>query len=381
MDLLRDLRTPRMRPPHRTALPLALPLVLALMATLALGACAGGQRSVAPLRPTASAVRWPVKTRSHVDLWLHGYALLLEDTAQVPLFDRGYRERVTVAKNARDLYTGFDSASRQLRTTLRARPGLEGAQFLALYFGSWEELQQAMTYFLKAEGDPARAANREVQGIVAFLAQQFPRAEDREWARQFVAALERERVGFFHDWWLSESRRRASGLAAGDSLWQSVWRPRLQPFLNATQQQNGDVIPSVGLGGEGRAVPAGKQASQYAVHWPATADSAEALLFTFAHEAVGAVVQVAVNDHLTPAQQRAGAGARLGAIGLVRGGALLVARIDPALGERYARFYLAQAGRALPATGALAALAEAFPMPEEMLASMRRQIDLAFGGI
>jgi hypothetical protein len=92
-------------------------------------------------------------------------------------------------------------------------------------------------------------------------------------------------------------------------------------------------------------------------------------------------VQVAVNDHLTPAQQRTGAGARLGAIGLVRGGALLVARIDPALGERYARFYLAQAGRALPATGALAALAEAFPMPEEMLASMRRQIDLAFGGI
>jgi hypothetical protein len=122
-------------------------------------------------------------------------------------------------------------------------------------------------------------------------------------------------------------------------------------------------------------------ASQYAVHWPTSAADAEGLLFTFAHEAAGAVVQVAVNDHLTPAQQRAGAGARLGTIGLVRGGALLVSRLDPALGERYARFYLAQAGLAVPASGALAALAEAFPMPEEMLASMRRQIDLAFGGI
>ncbi|MFM9013396.1 MAG: hypothetical protein ACKORK_07335 [Gemmatimonadota bacterium] len=356
-------------------------VLLALVVALALGACAGGQTSVAPLRPTVSTVRWPVKARPHVDLWLHGYALLLEDTAQVPLFDRGYRERVTVAKNARNLYTGFDSASRQLRTTLRARPGLEGAQFLALYFGSWDELQQAMGYFLKAEGDPARASNREVQGIVAFLAQQFPRAEDRDWARRFVAALESERSTFFHDWWLAESRRRSAGLTAGDSLWQSVWRPRLQPFLNATQQQNGDLIPSLVLGGEGRAVPAGKQASQYAVHWPTAADSAEALLFTFVHEAAGAVVQVAVTDHLTPVQQRAGAGARLATIGLVRGGALLVSRIDPALGERYARFYLAQAGVTVPASGALAALAEAFPMPEEMLASMRRQIDLAFGGI
>lgn len=356
-------------------------LTLTLLIATSLGACAGGQTSVTPLRPTGNTVRWPVKTRPHVDLWLHGFALLLEDTAQVPLFDRGYGERIIVAKNARNLYTGFDSASRQLRTTLRVRPGLAGAQFLALYFGSWDELQQAMGYFLKAEGDPARATNREVQGIVAFLAQQFPRAEDRDWARRFVAALESERSTFFHDWWLAESRRRAAGLAASDSLWQTVWRPRLQPFLNATQQQNGDLIPSMVLGGEGRAVPAGKQASPYAVLWPQSADSAEELLFTFAHEAAGTVVQVAVNDHLTPAQQRAGAGARLSTIGLVHGGALLVSRIDPALGERYARFYLMQAGRPVPPSGALAALAEAFPMPEEMLASMRRQIDLAFGGI
>jgi len=129
-------------------------------------------------------------------------------------------------------------------------------------------------------------------------------------------------------------------------------------------------------------VPAGKLASQYAVAWPATADSAEVLLFTFAHEAAGAVAQVAIADHLTPAQLRAGVGTRLAATGLVRAGALLVARIDAGLGERYARWYLAQAGQPMPAPGqALAALATAFPMPDEMLASMRRQIDLAFGGI
>ena len=93
------------------------------------------------------------------------------------------------------------------------------------------------------------------------------------------------------------------------------------------------------------------------------------------------MANVAVNDHLTPAQQREGVGAKLAATGLVRGGALLVSRIDAALGEPYARWYLQQAGRPVPQSGALEALAAAFPMPEEMIASMKRQIDLAFVGI
>jgi hypothetical protein len=349
---------------------------------LALAACAGPQRASDPLRPVSVGPKWPVKTREHVDLWLHGYALLLDDSATVPLFARGYRDLVTVEKNRRGVYTALDSTRRALATTLRERPGLEGAQFLAMYFGSWEELQRALGYFQRAEGDPQNASNPEVRGIVAFLAQQFPRKEDRDWVRRFAAALEGERTQFHHAWWVEQQRARQGGLAAADSLWQSRWRPALQPFLNATQQANGDLIPTVSLGGEGRSVPAGKLASQYAVAWPATADSAEVLLFTFAHEAAGAVAQVAIADHLTPAQLRAGVGTRLAATGLVRAGALLVARIDAGLGERYARWYLAQAGQPMPAPGqALAALATAFPMPDEMLASMRRQIDLAFGGI
>jgi hypothetical protein len=104
-------------------------------------------------------------------------------------------------------------------------------------------------------------------------------------------------------------------------------------------------------------------------------------LFVFAHEAAGAVATVAINDHLTPVQQREGMGTRLAPAGLVRGGALLVERIDPSLGEKYARWYLAQAGKPVPATDALAALADAFPMPAEMIESMRRQIRAAGSGI
>ncbi len=353
----------------------------ALTVTLTLGACAGTQTSAAPLRPVVRGPQWPVKTREHVDLWLHGFALLMEDTSAVPLFERGYGERVTIEKNKRGLYTAFDSSRSALAAMVRTRPVLEGAQFLALYFGTWEELRQAVDYFVNAEGDPAKATNRDVQGIIAFLAQQFPRKEDREFARRFTKALDGERTSFHHQWWLDEQRARTAALAAADSLWQSKWRPALQVYLNHTQQGNGDLIVSRVLGGEGRAVPAGKNASQYAVAWPSAADSADVLLFSFAHEAAGAVANVAVNDHLTPAQQREGTGAKLAATGLVRGGALLVARIDPALAERYARWYLGQAGKPVPSSGALEALAAAFPMPDEMIASMKRQIDLAFVGI
>ncbi len=375
MEVLRDLRT------QGDVIRRRFPLLLLAWSLLLLAACAGPQAPRDAQAPVLRGPNWPVKSREHVDLWLHGFALLLDDTASVPLFARGYREYITIEKNKRAVYTPLDSLRSSLAATLRARPALEGTQFLALYFGSWEEMQQAFTYFLKAEGAANRTGNREVAAIIAFLAQQYPRAEDRAFAARFVDALAAERAAFHHQWWVEEQRARGAGLARFDSLWQSTWRPALQPYLSHTKQQSGDLILSMVLGGEGRAVPAGKQQSQYAVAWPRTADSAEVALFVFAHEAASAVASVAIADHLTPAQQREGAGARLASAGLVRGGALLVERIDAALAERYARWYLAQAGKPAPTGDAMLALAEAFPMPTDMIESMRRQIRAAGSGI
>ena len=352
-----------------------------LIGTLLLAACAGGQRSAEPLRTNAvAAVQWPVKTREHVDLWLHGFALIQDDTALVPLFARGYRDAMTVIKNSRTVNSALDSTRTALASYVASNPAMLGAQFVPLYFASWDEMVRAFSYFQNAQGDPRRTTNAEVRGVVAFLAQQFPSPDDRDFARRFMLALTSERERFHHAWWVEEQRVRAPALARADSLWQVRWRPALQRYLNHTQQASGDLIPTIALGGEGRAVPAGKNASRYAIAWPRTVDSAEVMLFAFAHEAIGNVAQVAVNDHLTPVQQREGHGARYGSAGLVRGGALLVERIDPEMVQRYARWYLALAGR--PATdNVMTAFAAAFPMPEDMITSMRRQIDIAFGGI
>jgi hypothetical protein len=369
MEVLRHLRS------------LGLVVLGVALALSALAPAAGAQRRGRAEPTAAPAPQWPVKTREHVDLWLHGFALLQDDTATVPLFSRGYAERLTVLKNSRGLLTMLDTARASLAAHLEARPQLLGAQFVALHFGSWEEMTRAFEFLARADREPNRAVSLEVRAVIDLLTQYFPRPVDRDFARRFVAALQDERTVFHHEWWLAESRGRERALAAVDSLWQRRWRPPLQRYLNHTQQASGDLVLALTLGGEGRAIPAGKNANQYAVTWPATPDSAETLLFAFAHEVAGTIAQVAVDDNLTPAQKRAGAGAPIVSAGLVRGGALLVERVEPGMGERYARWYLAQMGRPAPEGTALDALAAAFPMPEEMLASMRRQIDIAFAGI
>lgn len=368
MEVLRDLRSLG-----------RLILTLGAALTVTVTPAEAQRRRAEPAPPPGP--QWPVKTREHVDLWLHAFALLQDDTATVPLFTRGYAERMMILKNSRGIYTSLDSARDELSRIGAERGLLLNAQFLPLYFGTWEEMVQAFDYYFKAEGNPARVNNREVAGIVAFLAGNFPRNEDRAWAMRFMAALTNEREKFYRQYWLDEFRARSAALAATDSLWQGTWRPALQQYLNHTQQPSGDLILSLVLGGEGRALPAGKTANQFAVPFPATPDSAEIMLFTFVHEAAGAIAKVAVDDNLTPAQQRAGLGDKYGSAGLIRGGALIVERLIPGMGERYARWYLAQMGKGAPEGDALAMLAAAFPMPDEMIDAMKRQIELSFSGI
>ena len=218
MEVLRDLRS-------LGRLILALGAVLTFTVTPA----EAQRRRAEP--PPPPGPQWPVKTREHVDLWLHAFALLQDDTAAVPLFNRGYAERMMILKNSRGIYTSLDSARDDLSRIGAERGLLLNAQFLPLYFGTWEEMVQAFDYYFKAEGNPGRVNNREVAGIIAFLASNFPRNEDREWAKRFMAALTNEREKFYRQYWLDEFRTRSAALATTDSLWQGSWRPALQEFI------------------------------------------------------------------------------------------------------------------------------------------------------
>jgi hypothetical protein len=336
-------------------------------------------------QPPAAAgdARWPVKTREHVDLWLHGFALISEDSSTVPLFRRGYRDALVVQRNAASAFTDLDANRDALSARLRASPALINAQFLALYFGSWPDLAGSIDAFLRT-ADNARAG--PVTGPAAVIAAAFRSKDDRDFARRFVNALRTEQEKFFHLWWLAETRRRERTLAAVDSLWQGTYRPRLQNFLSHTQQASGDVILALALEGEGRTVAEGKSRNLVAIGYPESPERAMEAIYEIAHELIGPIAGAAVDDNTTPAEKRGGVAERLTSVALVRGGAILLARVSADAAAGYARFYLRVAGRHADAglardADVMAAFEQAFPLPKPLLDSLDRQVAVAFGGI
>ena len=146
--------------------------------------------------------------------------------------------------------------------------------------------------------------------------------------------------------------------------WVAQWYPKLERFLNNTQQGSGEFVLSLPLGGEGRTINSGKTSNLIAVNFPKTADAAPDALFGFAHEAVAKLVDESVTDNTTPAQQRSGATAGYTGNGAVRGGELLIEKTMPELAQAYMRYYLSQTGATPPTGDPRAAFEAAFPLPD-----------------
>lgn len=330
-----------------------------------------------PAQTTAPRV-WPVLTRSHIDLWLHGYAMLLRDSAKVPVFRRGYRDRVQAVKNQRGVTTLLDANRERLQQRLTVNPGLANGQFAPMYFASFAQMQEVIRFFLQAEGNPNMTNDNTMRQYFAVLASSYRTAADRDWLRTFVEALEDERRKFYQEYWTAEHGARLHLVRATDSLWQATYRTKLQRFLNNTQQEAGEFILALTLGGEGRTVNFSSRQNAVATTMPEQ-DPREAF-YVLAHEITSSIVNTAVDDNTTPADQRAGVAANHVLTGTVRAGAMLLQKAAPELVDGYMRYYLQQAG--VTATGDLnARLAATFPVPELVRAAIERQLEVVLGGI
>ncbi len=359
-------------------------------AIVVLGACAsagggpGGTVTTGPgsvnQNPGASTVVWPVKTREHVDLWLHGFALLQEDTTFVPFFKRGYSTNMIVLKNRANIVTQLDANRDRLRARLAANPSLVNAQFVPLSFASWGDLSQAVDIFVRANGDLRAASSQQQASAIAFLAAYFPTSADRDWLRLFTQSLNDESSKFYHSYWTEQQRERSNVLDLVDTLWQRTYRPRIQRFLNNTQQANGEILLSLPLDGEGRSVTNSRQANTLTVTFPERPSDAVQAIYVIAHEAVGGIASTAVSDNTTPEQRRSGVVERYQSAAAVRGGALLLERTSPELLEGYMRYYLTSVNRP-PAGNVQSAFIAAFSLPDTIRDALTRQLDVVLGGI
>jgi hypothetical protein len=329
----------------------------------------------------AQTSAWRVTTLEHVDLWLHGFALLTSDTGRVPFFARGYKQQVTALKRQRNLFTQLDANQHDLSARFATNPGLANAQFVAMYFPSFQEIVNATDLFIRSSGNPRAASDPQMQQEISLLAGIFPTPADRNWLRLFVQSLQDESTRFYHPYWTNEQQVRGAAYAAFREAWMSRYYQKLSRFLNNTQQSSGQLVLSLPLGGEGRTINDGKQYNMIAVDYPATVDAAPEALYGFVHEAVAKLVEESIRDNTSPAEQRSGTTLGYSGNGAVRAGALLLQRVAPEEVQGYMRFYLRTLGTTPPQGDPTAAFAAAFPIPATILTAVSRQIDVVLGGI
>ncbi|HEV8216655.1 MAG TPA: hypothetical protein VGP95_12490 [Gemmatimonadaceae bacterium] len=359
-------------------------------ASIALAGCASAGPSSSSTSPSPAASTtgaptqtrgWRVVTKEHVDLWLHGFALLTSDTGHVPFFARGYKQQVTALKRQRNVFTQLDANQQDLSRRFATNPSLTNAQFLAMYFNSFAEIVEATDFLVRSQGNPRASSNPDVQQRIAFLAANFPTAADRDWVRKFVDALQDESNRFYHDYWTKEQQTRGAAYAQFNQEWTAKYYPKLSRFLNNTQQPSGELLLSLPVGGEGRTINDSKQANAIAVVFPRTPDASAEALYVFTHEIVARLVDEAIRDNTTPAEQRSGASIGYVGNGAVRGGALLLQRVAPELVPGYMRFYLQTLGITAPTGDPSAQFAAAFPIPAPVLTALGRSIESVLGGI
>ena len=324
---------------------------------------------------TTPPTQWPINTYEHVDLWLHGFAMIQDDTTLVPFFRRGYKAEMTDLKRRSNVTTQLDANLSNLRTRFATNPRLVNAQFIPLYFASLDELVQVMDLFERSDGNPRAASNQETANLIQLLAGYFPLPADREWARLFVQSIRDENTRFYRAYWDQQQRERATVLTAVRDQWSNTFRPRFERFLNNTSQAGGEVVLSLPLDGEGRTLTAGKQQNSTAVTFPLRPSDASEAIYVIAHELVGQIVQTAVNDNVTPTQTREGMTDRFVAAGTVRAGAMLLQKVAPELYAGYQSYYLRSANRA---GGSFTSV---FALPDAIRDAISRQIDIVLGGI
>ena len=343
------------------------------------GTTTGGGAGPTP-NQTQPDVVWPVKTREHVDLWLHGFALLQEDTTFVPFFKRGYSTNMIVLKNRANVVTQLDANRERLRARLVVNPQLINAQFVPLSFSNWADLSQAADLLVRAQGDPRQAGSQEQANAIAFLAAYFPTGADREWLRLFVQSLSDESTRFYHSYWTQQQRERSNVLESVDTQWQGTYRPRMQKFLSNTQQSQGEILLSLPLDGEGRSLTNGKQTNTLTVTFPDRPNDAVEAIYVIAHEAVSALAAVAVTDNITPEQRRTGLGERYQSAAAVRAGALLIQRTSPEILDGYMRYYLRSVNRPVGAN-VQTTFTTTFALTDTIRDALIRQLDVVLGGI
>lgn len=325
----------------------------------------------------AGSSGWTVESREHVDLWLHGYAMLHDDAATVPFFRKGYRTELGALRESRGVFSLLDVNADRLAPMLTANPELANGQFAPFYFNSWGELRAGVDALVRSGGNLSRAGDE--RRAVSILQRMFRTADEREWLRTFALSLDDEHDRFYREH--REARQREARVAylAADSALRATSGGALRRYAQNAALGRGTIVMALPLGGEGRTIVSGIERPVIAVPRPLRPAGAAEPVYVFVHELVGPAVGVASREFqgALPAGLTAES---YTTSSLIRAGHHLLQLSAPDLADGYARYYLTLAGRAAGSNPA-ATLAAAFPLPQALETAVLAQVDEVWAGI
>ena len=357
-----------------------------LCALVIAGCASGGGSNTPPTEPLAVRpdLSWKISTRYQVDLWLHGYALVQDDTTLVPYFKRGYRDSMEALKKQGGITTQLDAHRDSLHALMRTDARLVNGQFLGLYFRSWDAMQKAVDSYLKASvntGDTrGRIMDADTRSVFGIIASSYSTPAGRDWLRTFTAALQDEDTKYYANYWRTQQTDRAAIVAAVDSLWTQTYFPKFRPFLTKSGQARGEILLSLPLDGEGRTLGEPTRGPTIAIAFPDSVSHAVDALYVLTHEVVSTVSNKAVDDNTTPAEKREGVGDKYTSAAAVRGGYLLLQKIAPELATGFARYYLNAAKISFTEGDEAGALERAFPLRKTIQDQLVKDIDKSTTG-
>ncbi|MEP7381597.1 MAG: hypothetical protein ABI910_07915 [Gemmatimonadota bacterium] len=340
-------------------------------------ATAAGDAGAGSVRPSSGG--WRIDTREHVDLWLHGFAMLQDDPSLVPYFRPGYRAAMQGVRGT--VNTQLDVNRAELQRRFGTNANLTSAQFLVLYFANWDEMRRGVERFLSDNGDVQAARSQEELRMYATIRTYFPTSDDRDWLRLFMRSLDDERSRFYRSYWIQQEQLRSGQRAAILSYWSGTYGTALGRFMRNNAQRQGTILLSLPLGGEGRSLAVGPRDNFITVNFPDPGDDPRQALYVIAHEVVGSVATAAVRDNASAADERSGEAGKWATLAAVRGGALLLERVAPDLLSGYQRYYLSLARVNGLAGDVSTQFAATFPLPSQIINAIQRQIDVVLGGI
>jgi hypothetical protein len=364
------------------AIPAILLILVAASCASASGGGLGGSQNTAEPLAVRPDLTWSISTRYQVDFWLHGYAMLQDDTTLVPYFKPGYRDSIVAFKKRGNITTQLDAHRDSLRAMLSGNTQLVGGQFLGLYFRSWDAMQKSLESFLKTSSIPNDGMNRRTidldqRSVYAIISASYSTPAAREWLRMFTRALQSEDSTYYASYWRSQQKDRAAIAAAVDTLWVQTYFAKFHGFLTKSGQSRGEILLSIPLDGEGRTLGEPSHGPTIAISFPDSVSRAVDAIYVLAHEVVSTISNKAVDDNVTPAEKRNGVADRYTSPAAVRGGLLLLQKVAPELATGYARYYLNTAHISFTAGEETAAIERAFPLRPVIATQLVNEINKA----